>query len=267
MKKGKKLIALMMAAVFVWLTAASTPVEAKELTASQIMKKAAATSSKIKNYTSKTDIAITMKYNGTPYAIKLTQKMNYIKKPFKAKSEITVQVQGEKQKATCYFVKKGSKVYTYEKSGGKWTKSLLDEQSGNLLINSDPGAAVKSNLKGLKNVKLKNKNVKVSGRKAYVITADIALDKVAQIDNTDLIGNTDIIDLSQFAGKKLTVTYWIDKKTYYPLKCSIDMKGLYQTLMGAFAGSEDLQITKCSASVTYSKINKTSSFKLPSGVK
>ncbi len=261
MKKGKKLIALMMAAVFVWLSAASTPVEAKELTASQIMKKAAATSSKIKNYTSKTDIAITMKYNGTPYAIKLMQKMNYIKKPFKAKSEITVQVQGEKQKATCYFVKKGSKVYTYEKSGGKWTKSLLDEQGGNLLINSDPGAAVKSNLKGLKNVKLKNKNAKVSGRKAYVITADIALDKIAQIDNTD------IIDLSQFEGKKLTVTYWIDKKTYYPLKCSIDMKGFYQTFMGVFAGSEDLQITKCSASVTYSKINKTSSLKLPSGVK
>lgn len=261
MKKGKKLIAFMMAAVFVWLSAAATPVEAKELTASQIMKKAAATSSKIKNYTSETDIAITMKYNGTPYVLKVTQKMNYIKKPFKAKSEITVQAQGEKQKATCYFVKKGSKVYTYEKSGGKWTKSLLDEQSGKQLINSDPGAVVKSNLKGLKNVKLKNKNAKVSGRKAYVITADIAVDKIEQIDNMDMI------DLSQFEGKKLTVTYWIDKKTYYPLKCSIDMKGLYQTLMGVFAGSEDMQITKCSATVTYSKINKTSSFKLPSGVK
>lgn len=258
MTKIRKLIAMLLIMVFAGLSVYSVPVEAKELTPAQIVKKAAATSSKVKNYTAKTELNFAVKYNGKTNSMKVTQQTSCIRNPFKMKCEVTLTQQGKKQKQTIYYVKKGKTLYSYTKESNTWVKSTISKEEANQLIKSNPSDVMKECTKYMKNPKLKNKNAKVSGRSAYVITANMPVSELIQTSEGQSL------DLSKLKGKKIPVTIWIDKKDYYPLKYKIDVKSLFQ---GDLSGDNEMEITKCSAVVTYSKINKTSSIKLPSGVK
>lgn len=258
MKQGKKIIAMMLMLVITSVSLCGMKVEAKELTAQQILKKSASTSSKIKSFTSTAQMTVQMKNDKKSQKVQVTQKMNYIKNPLKIKCQVITQTQGQKQKTTSYYSKKGSKYYQYDKVGGAWKKSQLASTKIKEIKETNPAVQLKNTLKYLKNAKIKNKNAKVSGRSAYLITATISVKEMYQDDENSIY-------LPAMEGKEIVVKYWIDKKTYYPLKYSIDMKEWYQALLDSLSESEKITISKYSMTTTYTKINKTSSFKLPSG--
>ena len=263
MRRGKKLIALLLVMVFTVLNVNTISAEAKgkDLIAEQILKKSVATASKIKNFTMTTDVEFAMKYKGKTQKEKVSAKIQYNKKPMKIKSVSTTVKDGKKVKEVEYYAKKGNKIYNYTKVGNSYVKLEAYGMKVSDLNAMNPASALKQNMKNFKNTKIKSRNGKVSGRSAYVLTAEIAMEKL--FEETEAKSE----ELEMFKGKKLKITYWIDKKTFYPLKYTVDIKSLYNLVLQNLSSDESLKLSKYTYTITYTKINKTGKVKIPSNVK
>ena len=262
MKKISKLMACILMAVMVCNTFAVTTVQAANMTAQQIITKAVKNSSKVKSYTLKASISATLKSGSEKANMKLKETASYTKNPFRMKIVMDTNVAGEKEKQTVYYTKKGSRYYAYQQVNGNWVSGEMDASTGKSLVQNNPCTVLKESKKYMKNIKIKSKNSKVNGSSCYVITAQLDAGKMfSQIEN-EMNGQ---LDASLFKGKKIPVTYWIDKKTMIPVKYSMEMSNAYNDLLESLLG-QDIKITKFSTTVTYSKINKTK-VTLPSGVK
>lgn len=261
MRKGNKLIALLLIMVSTIFSVNPVTAEAKtnNLTAKQILKKATATSSKIKSFTMTQDVQMTLKYDGKTYKQSSKEQVQYNKNPLRVKKVSTFKSNGEKNQSIDYYVKKGSKIYNYAKTAnGDYTEIKTHGIKSSDLNGMNPGKQLKELMKYFENTKMKNKTEKVSGRSTYVITAQMDMGKLMELSND----GTDE-DLQEVKGQKIKVTYWIDNKTYYPLKCTIDLKSVYNSLLES-TPSLKMKVSKCIITVNYTKINKTSKIKLPS---
>lgn len=262
MKKISKVIACILMVVMVCSNIGTTSVQAANMTAQQIINKSVKNSSKIKSYTLKASINATLKSGGEKATIKLNETASYTKSPFRMKMVMDMNVSGEQQKQTVYYTKKGSKYYGYQKVNGSWVSGQMDASTGKSLAQNNPCTVLKEAKKYMSSIKLKSKTSKVNGTSCYVITAKLDMEKMYAGMENETNGQ---LDASLFKGKKIPVTYWIDKNTMIPVKYTMEMSNTYNDLLKSLLG-QDVKLTKFSSTVTYSKINKTK-VTLPSGVK
>lgn len=261
MKKRSKIIALLLVMVFMVLSINTVSAEAKgkELTAGQILKRSVATSSKIKSFTMTQDVSMIMKLDGKVYKQSTVDKVQYNKNPLRVKRVSTFKSNGEKDQSVDYYVKKGNKIHNYAKTeDGDYTKIKSHGVKEKDLNTLNPAKQLKEYMKYFENTKIKKRQVKIFGRNAYVITSQMDMRKMLEISKD---GNSQ--DMQNAKGQKVKVTYWIDKKTYYPLKCSIDLTEVYNKLFESYPSLE-MKISKCDITINYTKINKTGKVKLPS---
>ena len=65
----------------------------------------------------------------------------------------------------------------------------------------------------------------------------------------------------------ITISLWIDKKTYYPVKQTIDMKDFMNEYLSSLVADSDMSYSKIKTSVTYKNFNKATKFSLPKACK
>lgn len=129
------------------------------------------------------------------------------------------------------------------------------------------------------NTRIVKKNVKVNKVNAVQISAEISGKDLgnAMTEFFSGLGLGDEFSFDTSALQPIKVNIWIDQKTYLPIKVSTDMTAfmngymelLIQSLKVEGEDVTDLEMsyTKASSTVTYSKYNKATDFKIPKACK
>lgn len=283
MKRIRRIVSTLLIAVL-FTAAALVPeqaIQAKEPTAKEILVQMQKKLNSVKGYeaTANTDINMKISVLGESetMSMKMVQDMTQFMDPLKAKMtlKMDMKVSGETQKETSeiYYEKKGKQLVMYTKESGKWSKrniSLEDFEEDVLGMNvAEYGS-------DLVKAKLLSSNEKVGSKEAYLISGTITGESMKDLMEAsgalDAAGSE--INMDSFKNLKgFTVKYWVDKKTMYPIKATVDMKGFMQSIMeGAMEealGGEDMSslvkidISKCLMTMTFKNINKAKDFKIP----
>ena len=129
------------------------------------------------------------------------------------------------------------------------------------------------------NTRIVKKNVKVNKVNAVQISAEISGKDLgdAMTEIFSGLGLGDEFSFDTSALQPIKVNIWIDQKTYLPIKVSTDMTAfmngymelLIQSLKveGEDVADVEMSYTKASSTVTYSKYNKATDFKIPKACK
>ena len=129
------------------------------------------------------------------------------------------------------------------------------------------------------NTRIVKKNVKVNKVNAVRISAEISGKDLgdAMTEIFSGLGLGDEFSFDTSALQPIKVNIWIDQKTYLPIKVSTDMTAfmngymelLIQSLKveGEDVADLEMSYTKASSTVTYSKYNKATDFKIPKACK
>ena len=129
------------------------------------------------------------------------------------------------------------------------------------------------------NTRIVKKNVKVNKVNAVQISAEISGKDLgdAMTEIFSGLGLGDEFSFDTSALQPIKVNIWIDQKTYLPIKVSTDMTAfmngymelLIQSLKveGEDVADLEMSYTKASSTVTYSKYNKATDFKIPKACK
>lgn len=268
MKKFKKqlLAGILTAVMAVSAFASATPVSAASLSAKQYFSKMNKATEKAKSYEMKMSMDMDMVSGGETSSTKTTTTLITFTDPLKVKSVMNMSVTagGETTniKMTSYSKQKNNKLIQYTSTDGKtYAKSTLD-----LSDYSDMLGSMQSNdmYSGLKIVK---KNVTVNGKSTVQIKAAIKGQDIAELlSGLGLEDETQTsYDYSSLA--PITVTIWIDKKTYYPVKQTIDMKDFMNGYLASLSTDSDLSYSKIKTTVTYKNFNKATKFSIPKACK
>lgn len=259
-----------------------TPANAATLTAKQYLAKMDKAYSKAKSVEMSQSTSVTMKMMGEEITSKVSGNgivfFNSAKAKFVQKTTTSIAGQKQSQTSRIYVKKSGSKLYMYTSTDGKtYQKTKLGDMSDftSQMGQVDTGAAYSD-------AKIVKKSVKVGKVDTVQISCSVTGEdmqnalKQAGMDESELSESG--IDLSKMSSIK--VNYWIDKKTYRPVKCSVDMTDfmsdfleLLMTSMaedpeaGISATDLDLKCTKAKTTVTYKNFNKAKSFSYPKAVK
>lgn len=256
---------------------------AATLTAKQYLSKMEKAYSKAKSVEMTQSTSVNMKIMGQEYTIKVSGSGIIFFNSAKAKyvQKMTTSMLGQKtnQTVTMYVKKSKGKLYMYTSTDGKtYEKTALGDMDD---FTSQLGQ-VSTNTSTYSKAKIVKKSVKVGKvntvQISYSVTGEDMQNalKQAGMDESELSESG--IDLSKMSSIK--VNYWIDKKTYRPVKCSVDMTDfmsdfleLLMTSMaedpeaGISATDLDLKCTKAKTTVTYKNFNKAKSFSYPKAVK
>lgn len=133
-----------------------------------------------------------------------------------------------------YIMKDGEEYYTYMYSAGQWMKQAMDADSIDEELNNYKNQVnTDVYIKNMKDFKLAGEET-VEGKETYKIDGTIsgeALQEVLeQSEVSDFAGvDTDSVDLSTLGS--LTVSVWIDKKEFVPVKVYMDMTQMMSTMM------------------------------------
>ena len=236
MKKLKKqfLAAVLTAVMAVCAFAGTTPVAAATLSAKQYINKMAKATEKLKSY---------------------EMKMNM---------DMDMSVKDTKIKVISYTKQKGNKLLQYTSTDNKtYEKSTLDLSDYSDMLSSVQTTDMYSDLKIVKN------SVTVNGKSTVQIQARLKGEDIAGLlaqlglngDNTQGT-SSDYSSLSP-----ITISLWIDKKTYYPVKQTIDMKDFMNEYLSSLVADSDMSYSKIKTSVTYKNFNKATKFSLPKACK
>ena len=243
MKKLKKqfLAAVLTAVMAVCAFAGTTPVAAATLSAKQYINKMAKATEKLKSYE--------MKMNKTKTVMTMTIPSNG---------------KDTKIKVISYTKQKGNKLLQYTSTDNKtYEKSTLDLSDYSDMLSSVQTTDMYSDLKIVKN------SVTVNGKSTVQIQAQLKGEDIAGLlaqlglngDNTQGT-SSDYSSLSP-----ITISLWIDKKTYYPVKQTIDMKDFMNEYLSSLVADSDMSYSKIKTSVTYKNFNKATKFSLPKACK
>lgn len=259
-----------------------TPANAATLTAKQYLAKMDKAYSKAKSMEMSQSTSVTMKMMGEEITLKASGNGIVFFNSAKAKlvQKTTTSMAGQKtsQNSIIYVKKSGGKLYMYTSTDGKtYEKTELGDMSDftSQMGQVDTGATYS-------NAKIVKKSVKVNKVDTVQISCSITGEdmqnalKQAGMDESEL--SEAGIDFSKMSSIK--VNYWIDKKTYRPVKCSVDMtdfmNDVFEVLMTAMAEDPeigtsvedlDFKCTKAKTTVTYKNFNKAKSFSYPKAVK
>lgn len=274
MKRFKKIMKVVIATVLCMsIAAVSTPAaQAKELTVNEIVQQTNKKNAGLKSYqmSSKLNMTVSMEYLGTKetLAMNMTQELIYFKSPLKIKITTTVKSKdgttGREDKTVDeqYLGSDGKQYFMYQKANDKWSKSAISKDTfGNA---TEQGMDLFG--KGVK-YKLVSSNEKVGSKTAYLIQGSVSAELL-----TDAMGLLDESIATPKKGDLFTIKYWVDKKTMYPIKASVDMTDFMNSVMNeslkSSMGEEaadmiKVKIPKCVYEITYKNINQAKNFTLP----
>lgn len=281
MKKIKKsLMATFLVAAMLFCTFANTvPASAATLTADQYLKKMGNALNKAKSYESTTTSVQNVVADGTAMKTKKVQKFIFFANPLKSKdvTTTTMRVNGKSSKAKTYtYIKKNAKgelISYVSLDGKKYDKMNISTYVDSL---SSLDTSMYSNAKIVKtNVKVNNVNtVKISAQITGENMGKALESAFAGLSIDDESGSA--IDYSEMDPVKATI--WVDKKTYRPVKISTDTTAFLNCYMAVLAqsmpdvdmdeaGNVSILYTEATSTVTYTKYNKATNFKLPKACK
>ena len=271
MKKLKKQLfaAVLTAVMAVSAFAGTTPVSAASLSAKQYLTKMAKATEKVKSYEMKMNMNMDMSAEGQTSSIKTTSTAIAFTKPMKLKTVITMTMPSAdgktaKMKMTSYTVQKNNKLLQYTSMDGKkYAKSTLDMTDYSSTLDSLQATDMYSDMKIVK------KNVKVNGTSTVQVDAQISggdmMNVIEQLGVTGTDSQETVSDYSSFSPIKVSI--WIDKKTYYPIKQTVDMKDFMNEYLATIQPDTQISYSKINTSVTYKNFNKAAKFSLPKSCK
>lgn len=283
MKKMKQKITaglLMVMMLVVGVCSNVTTADAATLSAKQYLAKMEKAMSKVKSVEMSQSVSVAMKGLGQKVTVKAKGSGNFHFDSAKTKYvlKMTISSAGKKETVPLYMYtkKSGGKLSFYFSVDGKTYESQeLGDIDDFRSVMGQVGTINYSKAKIVKNEKIGKVNtVKIS----YQITGEDMQSAVNQVglDKSTL----DEMGFDFSTMKPIKVTYWIDKKTYRPVKCSVDMTNFmsdfFDVLSAAMTEDEqagfsstnyDLKCTKAKSTVTYKNFNKAKSFSYPKAVK
>ena len=256
---------------------------AATLTAKQYLSKMEKAYSKAKSVEMTQSTSVNMKIMGQEYTIKVSGSGIIFFNSAKAKyvQKMTTSMLGQKtnQTVTMYVKKSKGKLYMYTSTDGKtYEKTALGDMDD---FTSQLGQ-VSTNTSTYSKAKIVKKSVKVGKvntvQISYSITGEDMQSAVDQAGLDKSALHEMGFDFSTM--KPIKVTYWIDKKTYRPVKCSVDMTDFMSDFLDVYSAAMtederagfsstnyDLKCTKAKSTVTYKNFNKAKSFSYPKAVK
>ena len=270
MKKMKKqfLAAVLSAVMAISAFASATTVEAADLSASQYMEKMAKVTAKAKSYEMKMSMDMDMLSQGQTISTKMTSTTIAFAKPAKVKTVLTMTIpvngKNQKTKAVSYTKQKVNKLVQYTSADGKkYEKTTLDLSEYSDMLSSLQTTDVYSDLK------IVNSNVKVNGKSTVQIQAQISGEEIASLLSELGLDSTDSEETScdYSSLSPITFSIWLDKKTCYPVKQTIDMKDFMNGFLGSLGTDEQISYSKIKVSVTYKNFNKATKFSFPKSCK
>lgn len=292
MKKMKQRITagLLMAMMLVVSVCSNVTTEdAATLSAKQYLAKMEKAYSKAKSFEMSQSTSVVMETAGQKMTSKVTGSGIFHFDSTKAKYVQKTKTSGfgQKQPQTdrMYVKKSKGKIYIYtsnDKDGKNFTKSEL--KGSDDIMAAMGQMSVDTSL--YSNAKIVDESAKVGKNAAVKISCQITgktLKKVikknlkkAGLDSSML----DEMGIDLNAMRPIKVYYLIDKKTYRPLKCSVDITAFMNDLFslstkgaeeanqsGIFSDSYDMKCTSAKSTVTYKNFNKAKKITYPKGVK
>lgn len=270
MKKIKKqlLAGLLTAVMAVSAFASATPAEAASLSAEQYLTKMAKATEKAKSYEMKMSMDMDLNVNNETTSAKSTTTSIVFSNPMKMKTvtSMTTTVNGkpEKSKSVSYAKQKNNKLLMYTSADGKkYDKTTMNLSDYSDMLGSLQTTDMYSDLKIVKN------SVKVNGKTTAQIKAQVKGEAIANLLAELGIGSNDpsgtSYDYSSLA--PITYTIWIDKKTYCPVKQTIDMKDFMNGFLSSLTPDVTMSYPKIKVSITYKNFNNATKFSLPKACK
>lgn len=278
---GLLMAAILLASVFTSVA----PADAATLTARQYITKMQKAVQKAKSYEVTEKETLKMNVAGQTMTETMTGNMIVFNKPVKGKSVVksTVDVAGKKstQKTVSYVKESKGKIYVYTKNeDGTYTKTDMTniyQAAGSLNFGDCSDAKIVKKSVKVNKVDTVQISFKIKGKDIVEILEGLGISE----ENAASMG----LDFNSMP--PISETIWIDKKTYLPVKASVDMSKFINEFWATFAkilsdsmtetgsdGSDNalneaIEITCSSAKaiITYKNFNKAANFKFPAGCK
>lgn len=270
MKKIKKqlLAGLLTAVMAVSAFASTTPAEAASLSAEQYLTKMAKATEKAKSYEMKMNMDMDLEMQGAKATTKSTTTSIVFTNPMKMKSVMNMTVSSDgstqKSKTITYAKQKNNKLLMYTSADGKkYDKTTMNLSDYSDMLGSLQTTDMYSDLKIVKN------SVKVNGKTTAQIKAQIKGEDIANLLAELGMGSNDPSDTSYDYSSLSPITYsiWIDKKTYRPVKQTIDMTDFMNEYLASLGLDSSMTYPKIKVSVTYKNFNNATKFSIPKACK
>ncbi len=247
--------------------AAATPVQAATLSATQYFNKMSKAVDKLKSYELSQTTVQKMDMSGQTVNSKTVTKSTVFTDPLKLKSvtngTTTIAGVNTKSKVVAYAEQaQDGKLYEYVSTNGSaYEKVNLSEYTDQL---SDLDVDMYTNLKIVK------KNVKVNNVNTVQISGEVDGTQIAEILGQMGLGE-DAKNVDYSSLKPIKMTFWINSKNYYPVKCVMDMKDFMAGYIKLLYDSSDedsaISYTQAKSTMVYKNLNKATNFTIPAECK
>lgn len=270
---SRKIVAATMAMALAFCSFGGvTTVDAATISAKQYIAKMTKAQKKVKSY-ELTQKSSTIYSGQTVSETTTTEKETVFTKPLKAKITVTSIVNSngvsQKQHKIVYLKEtKSGKIAEYTSKDGKtFDKVEVNKEALNSVIQAS-GDGSFSNAKIVKN------NVKVNGKNTVKISVEVTgkdlQNMMSALGVSSAAINSTAIDYSKLPSIK--GTYYIDKKTYLPVKITVDTKAFMNKMLtlcdtGMYEHSSMIKIKDSKISTVYTKFNKAKNFSIPKSCK
>lgn len=264
--KKKIMAGMLMAAMIVCTLVSVTPAGAATLTAKQYLTKMEKVAAKAKSYELSQTMTVKSISEGQTSSVKTTAKSITFQNPIKSKTVQTMTMKGDGVDSTSKIVSytkedSDGKIYQYTSvDGGEYTQLDLTkvyEESESFDIDSYSDA------------KIVKKSVKVNKVDTVKISANMKGDALVSLLASLSSSPEDLaelgVDMNSLAPVKVTV--WIDKKTYYPVKVTTDLKNFYNSYLSAVYEALGMEpegsYSVAKGTTTYKNFNKATKISFP----
>lgn len=240
-KTGKRIIAAGMALMLACSVPGNVTVaNAATLTAKQYLVKMQKAQKKVKSYEMKNAVKMEMSVAGESSSVKATSSQIVFTKPVKVKSvtktTVTQGEQSETQTTKTYMKESKGKINEFTSTDGSaYAKTTIEKEAVNNMIGI-------IDVQTFSNAKIVKDNVTVDGKKTIQISVEFTgadmektvkkLLKESDVTAEEMEEILSSIDFSSFAPIK--TTYWIDRKTYLPVKTTVNAAGFITDIFNFF---------------------------------
>lgn len=249
----------------------------KALTPEQQLQNAMEKLQKITSMEATMTMTLSMDLMGQQVDAKAVSQMTSFQQPFKVKMEMAAEVAGEKGGNVIYAQQDGETLLTYTYDGATWTREALTASDMlGALQQVDPKAAMDLYLGNLSSFTAGVETL--DGVECYklqgVLTGEALVDAMrasGALDSVDpTLQDSEQLDRLLSGLGDLPVSVWIDKKTLYPAKYTMDMTALMDSLMdnmlaelGDTGGLLQVGIRNCQVEMVCANYNKATDFDIP----
>jgi hypothetical protein len=162
-----------------------------------------------------------------------------------------------KSSAEAYVIKDGERYLVYMNTGDKWEKEYMDFDKMQSTLNNyglSQRGLFTDYARGLENATMTEESL--DGKDCYKIVAQMPASN-ASTEMEEMLKNIGVdnnYDISQFGN--INVTYWIEKKTFYPSKIEFEMtelmKNVLEQAMKGSAAEGKMSYRKAIMTMTFS---------------